>query len=164
MMNAQELKDKISHLGIKRYFVYAVGMIAFNMLLLLVLSPQVSISTEEIVLEPSLQLLIIIPITLFLEELCLRYVPYRLLGILKNYKHFVSILLVVFFVISGLAHLTNITDFSSAFEVSKYFLIHGLNGSIIGYIFLKHKIVGSYIVHLIYDGILLAILFAGVMI
>lgn len=146
-------------LRIRTYFLYSIIMLVYQVGITILLNPRAT----TVMSYPSslfvITLIVLLPLIAIIEEGMFRYVPYKLFSKLSNNRVFI---IIVFFVVGGVFHLSNLSGLSDMLEVGKYFFIQGSNGSILGYIFMKEGIIGSYIVHVLYDIVLLVMLLMAV--
>lgn len=149
-------------LRIRTYFSYSIVMLVYQVIIMVLLNPRAT----TIMSYPSsffvITLIVLLPLIALIEEGMFRYVPYKLFSRLSGSRNFGIFMIIVFFVVGGIFHLSNLSELSDILEVGKYFFIQGSNSSIFGYVFMKEGIVGSYLVHVFYDIFLLAVLLMAV--
>jgi hypothetical protein len=117
----------------------------------------------------------LLPFTVLIEELGLRALP-RLFcnGLLKGWpslrellrdatnpveerKSVFVFMIVLFGVIGGVTHLSNIVD-ASSIDLLKYFIIHFIGGAYLGFVYMSYGFIQIYAVHILYDSIVLGII------
>ena len=151
---------------------YGLLFVFINIILLVVLNPHIEvvpIADRQIGQTISTKLVILLlPITAIVEELLFRKAPDFLVrktvgrirkGIkerdMGNKKVVISFIL-MFAIINALVHVDVVTK-GSLFEVMKYWIIQGVNGCCLGYVFIKYGVFGSFISHFIFDLVLVVL-------
>jgi hypothetical protein len=137
-----------------KYFAMAILLIVIN-LICTYIADLSTVKTVDVIGDMDMMsIIIILPISLLIEEFLTRGIIYRLTkGTLTNNVAFICVLYILA-TVHMLFHYGNLID-PTLINLLKYFGIQFVSGLFLGYVILKYGFKASYTVHVLYDFILI---------
>jgi membrane protease YdiL (CAAX protease family) len=140
--------------NLPKYLGMAILMIVVNIAYVYIINLS-TIETVDIIGNMDMSfILLILPVSLLIEEVITRGLIYRLTkGTLTNKVAFFCVLYILA-VVHMLLHYGNLID-PSLINMLKYFSVQFVSGLFLGYVILKYGFKASYTVHVLYDFIII---------